>query len=140
MFESIIKAALSFCQEQLGIEDVSIVDSVEIPKGTLIAYIDIKLNGTKSFRVYVMAQKAFVQHVAKVFFDEDDSDEETIKDMLLECTNLIVGSAKVIASKEGFDFTITTPKFADSQEIQLSTQSVYLKSDIGDLFVSMEEK
>ena len=56
--------------------------------------------------------KNFIQRISKLFLEEDDSDEETLIDMLLETTNLIVGSAKVIAEESNENtYTINTPHF-----------------------------
>jgi hypothetical protein len=53
-----------------------------------------------------------MQRVSKLFLEEDESDEETLKDMMLETANLIIGSAKVIAQeKSDTPYTIGTPKF-----------------------------
>lgn len=53
-----------------------------------------------------------MQRISKVFLEEDNSDEETLIDMALETTNLIVGSAKVIAEEADENpYTINTPHF-----------------------------
>ena len=109
MLETIVEAASSFCKEQLGAEDVKVKDVNDFRSGALVAYIDIELSETNRYRAYLAAEKDFVQFVAKVFLEEETSDDETIMDMAMECTNLIVGSAKVIASENGLNFTISTP-------------------------------
>ena len=116
MLESITQAAENFCMHQLGAA-VTIEESKEIEDGALLAYIDIKEETGSNFRVYLIAQKEFVQFVAEVFLDETQSDEATIKDMALECTNLIVGSAKVIAEQNGVHFNISTPKLQDAMKM-----------------------
>ena len=61
-------------------------------------------------------------------------------DVVLECTNLIVGSAKVIASAKGIDFTIATPKLSEDGGVQLNyIQSVQLDCSQGSLFIAMDE-
>ena len=109
MLRTIIEAASNFCKEQLGAEKIELHEAKQLEGGALVAYIDIETQQNGNYRAYLAAEKEFVQYVAQVFLEEDDSDEETIMDMALECTNLIVGSAKVIASKNGVDFTISTP-------------------------------
>ena len=109
MLQTIVEAAASFCKEQLGVENVEVKELTDFQSGALVAYIDIETENSHKYRAYLAAEKEFVQFVAKVFLEEETSDEETIMDMAMECTNLIVGSAKVIASKNGLSFTIATP-------------------------------
>jgi hypothetical protein len=78
---------------------------------TLIAYIDIDRHDTKKYRVYLACNLSFVQKISKIFLHEDIYDEETLIDMVLETTNLIVGSAKVIAETSQDAYTINTPHF-----------------------------
>ncbi|MBL0707522.1 MAG: chemotaxis protein CheX [Sulfurimonas sp.] len=110
MLKSIIKATENFCIHQIRTPH-TIKEGISKNK-TLIAYIDIEENSGKIYRVYIASEMGFIQRVSKLFLDEEDSDEETLIDMTLETTNLIVGSAKVIAIKEERNpFTIKTPHF-----------------------------
>lgn len=109
MLTTIIKATQNFCTHQVNL-DSSIHDGAS-KKRTLIAYIDIEINNTKKSRVYIACDENFVQKISKIFLDEDKSDEETLIDMALETTNLIVGSAKVIAEASDNPYTIKTPFF-----------------------------
>jgi len=110
MLETIKQAAENFCTHQ--IQETCKVDDGTTRKETLIAYIDVTTNGANSYRVYMASDKAFMQKVAKLFLEEDESDNETLKDMTLETANLIIGSAKVLAEDDTENaFTIATPKF-----------------------------
>jgi len=109
MLDTIKEAAENFCIHQIR-EPHELKDG-STQKRTLIAYIDIDTQDSKRHRVYIASDKEFMQKVAKLFLEEDQSDEETLKDMTLETTNLIVGSAKVIAQKSEDPYTIGTPKF-----------------------------
>lgn len=109
MFNTIIKAAENFCIHQIR-DEYSINDDFEKSR-TLIAYIDIETNSGEKHRVYLSADKAFVQKVSSVFLEEDESDDETLQDMLLETTNLIIGSAKVLAEESEEPYCIHTPFF-----------------------------
>ena len=95
MLSTILKAAENFCIHQIRLPHK--VHSDFIKMRTLIAYIDIDLLGGSKHRVYLSADEAFMQRVSRIFLEEDESDEETLIDMALETTNLIVGSAKVLA-------------------------------------------
>ncbi len=110
MLETIIKASENFCAHQIRLP-YELKDSASKER-TLIAYIDIDKEDNTKHRVYLAANHKFVQRVTKIFLEEDESDEETLIDMMLETVNLIVGSAKVIAEELGKDqYTINTPHF-----------------------------
>lgn len=110
MLKSIIKASENFCIHQIR-QPHEINDGATQTR-TLIAYIDIDTLDSKKFRVYIASEHGFIQKVSKLFLEEDESDEETLIDMLLETANLIVGSAKVIAEEENVNpYTINTPFF-----------------------------
>ncbi len=109
MLQTIIEAAKNFCKDQLGADRHEVSEKTDFQSGALVAYIDIETTQGEKYRAYLAAKRDFVQFVAKTFLEEEQSDEETIMDMAMECTNLIVGSAKVIASEKGMEFTISTP-------------------------------
>jgi len=109
MFNTIIEATQNFCIHQMRDEFV-ITDNINKER-TLIAYIDIDAFDGQKHRVYLSAEKSFVQKVSMVFLEEEQSDEETLQDMLLETTNLIVGSAKVLAEGSNEPYNINTPFF-----------------------------
>jgi CheY-specific phosphatase CheX len=110
MLKNIIIAAENFCVHQIR-EEHSLNDSLPKTK-TLIAYIDIEANDSKKYRVYIATEHGFAQRVSKIYLEEDESDEETLIDMVLELANLIIGSAKVLAESEGKNpFSISTPNF-----------------------------
>jgi len=112
MLSTISKALENFCIHQLGTQ-CTIDDGVS-KKRTLIAYIDIDTKSNQNYRVYIASDKNFIQRVSQLFLEEDESDEETLIDMALETTNLVVGSAKVIAEELDIDsYTIQTPHFLE---------------------------
>lgn len=110
MLRTIQEASENFCIHQIRLQPTLHVGVSK--KIVLIAYIDINAQDSKTHRVYIASEKAFMQRVSKVFLEEDESDEETLIDMTLETANLIVGSAKVIAQEESSHlYTINTPYF-----------------------------
>ncbi len=109
MFNTILKATENFCIHQIRCE-YSVADEINKDR-TLIAYIDIDADNGSKYRIYLSADKEFVQKVSFVFLEEDQSDDETLQDMLLETTNLIVGSAKVLAEESDESYNIKTPFF-----------------------------
>jgi len=122
MLNIIEKATENFCTHQLGISCAK-KESFHLNKRTLIAYIDVNIDN-KVYRVYVAPDEKCVQNIALLFLDEDHSDEETLQDMTLETTNLIVGSAKVIAQESGHSFEIETPFFEKIGEFDLPYDSI----------------
>lgn len=131
MLQSIEEAAENFCIHQ--IRQPYRVENGALKTRTLIAFIDINAKDTKSYRVYVAATKSLTQQVSKIFLEEDESDEETLQDMLLEMTNLIVGSAKVIAQeRDEQSFNIGTPYFEKFDTFDLEhddAKSFYIAED-----------
>lgn len=110
MLNIIIEASENFCIHQIRVP-CEIVDDVSEMR-TVIASIDIELLGGKKQRVYIGATLDFAQRVATALLEEDESDEETLVDMVLETANLIVGSAKVLSQREPqHAFTLQTPNF-----------------------------
>ena len=111
MLTTIIEASKNFCIHQIRIPH-EVHDNI-LKDRTLIAYIDIEmLSDLKKHRVYLGATQGFTQRISTLFLEEDDCDEETLIDVILETANLIVGSAKVIAEEEDKNpFIIKTPHF-----------------------------
>lgn len=110
MLTTIIEASENFCTHQIQTPHTLSDDIIQTR--TLIAYIDIDTLSGEKHRVYIASDANFMQRISKLFLEEDESDEETLMDMALETTNLIVGSAKVIAEETNNEsYTIGTPYF-----------------------------
>lgn len=109
MLSTIVEATQNFCIHQIRIPH-NTHDDISKTR-TLIAYIDIELQSGNKHRVYISADADFIQRVSKIFLEEDESDEETLIDMILETTNMIVGSAKVLAEDSQSPYCISTPFF-----------------------------
>lgn len=108
MFNAIIEALENFCIHQMRVP-YELNDTISKMR-TIIAYIDITAQREVSYRIYLGAMPSFAQRVATTLLEEDESDEETLIDMMLESANLVVGSAKVISSQRCNDScTISTP-------------------------------
>jgi chemotaxis protein CheY-P-specific phosphatase CheC len=122
MLDTIIKAAENFCIHQMN-EPHELQDLVT-KKRTLIAYIDIDTQEKKKYRVYIASDLSFAQKVSQLFLEEDESDEETLKDMILETANLIIGSAKVIAEDmHKNQYVISTPIFEKIGQFDLEVDA-----------------
>ena len=138
MLTTIEKATQNFCIHQIR-EDHTTREGVS-DKRTLIAYIDINAENGTRYRVYIASDEAFMQRISLLFLEEQQSDEETLKDMTLETANLIIGSAKVIASKKDLEFTISTPKIERVEQFTHTyEEGVLLICHESHLFVALEK-
>lgn len=139
MLSTIIKASENFCIHQIR-EPYEVNDGIT-QKRTLIAYIDITTNDDKSHRVYLACESSFTQRVSKLFLEEDESDEDTLIDMALETTNLIVGSAKVIAEElDENPYTISTPHFEKIDSFDFAyDEAKTIKVDNDEFIIAIKE-
>lgn len=139
MLKTIIEASENFCIHQ--IRSPHKLNDGDTKKRTLIAYIDIEASDGTKHRVYIASQTGFMQRISKLFLDEDKSDEETLIDMTLETTNLIVGSAKVIAEEANENpYTIATPHFIKLDIFDLEyDQYKIIKIENDELIIAIKE-
>jgi hypothetical protein len=138
MLPIIVHAAENFCLHQLRLPYQRISTSTK--KRTLLAYIDIEAHDGTFHRVYIGCDDTLMQIIAETFLGEEESDEQTLIDMLLETTNMIVGSAKVLA-EESYEtsMSIMTPFFvsdgiseSDAEEIQ------HLEVETGEMMIALK--
>ncbi|MCF6330181.1 MAG: chemotaxis protein CheX [Sulfurimonas sp.] len=122
MISTIIQAAENFCVHQIRQPHSTHNDINEAR--TLIAYIDINTLNSEKYRIYLSADVGFIQRISFIFLEEEQSDEETLIDMLLETVNLIVGSAKVLAENSDNPYTIATPNFEKNGVFDLEYDEV----------------
>lgn len=116
MLPIIVEAATNFCIHQIRLPyDVK---DAAAKKRTLFAYIDIETTNGEIHRAYIGCDPMLIQTIAEIFLGEDESDEQTLADMLLETTNMIVGSAKVLAG-ELYETTISiaTPFLLPGEDV-----------------------
>jgi hypothetical protein len=139
MLTTIEKATENFCVHQIRVKH-TISDGIS-NKSTLISYIDIDAENGKKYRVYIASDKAFMQRVSTLFLEEEHSDEETLIDMALETTNLIVGSAKVLSEEESKNpYVINTPHFEKFDQFDFeydSAKTVTIEDD--ELTIAIKE-
>ena len=113
MFKSIISATENFLIHQIRAPYKIVVEIAN--SKVILTSIDIQIQNEFKYRVYLACESALIQEVTKIFLEQDESDKETLIDMALETTNLIIGSAKVIEEKENQNqCTIATPKLEKS--------------------------
>jgi CheY-specific phosphatase CheX len=139
MLDSIIKASQDFCIHQIKMPH-EVHDNISNMR-TLIAYIDIETMNKATHRVYLCATHNFAQRVSTILLEEDDSDEETLINMVLEITNQIVGRAKVIAQEEDeYQFNINTPYFEKIDNINFDyDQAKSIKIEEDEMIIAIKE-
>ncbi|MEA2112137.1 MAG: chemotaxis protein CheX [Campylobacterota bacterium] len=107
MIEYISTATENFFQHQMGTTCQRIDHNDKLR--TVIAYIDINSSINTKHRIYIAMQEALLQQIIELFLGEENSDERTLTEMSLETSNMIIGSAKVLAEGSNSEFTIETP-------------------------------
>lgn len=118
MISLIIEAAENFLHNQIELktERAEKIDSLTQMR-TVIASIDVKMDDGEIRSVYLGFNEALIKEIVSVYLMEDDADDQTMQDMALESTNMIVGSAKVLAEEAQKEhFMITTPTFKAIEE------------------------
>jgi CheY-specific phosphatase CheX len=142
MIATIVQSAVNFCKHQLTKECTVLQKAPHIPK-IFIASIEI-LQNDKTYDVLIGIEKGLLQTICELFLFEEESDDACLQDMLLETTNMIVGSAKTLAQKEkrGHKFTIATPTFIGYSTLPATTymQQTALQVDAAHLFIAIKEK
>lgn len=118
MLTYILKAAENFCIHQIRLPHQIIL---ELPKKrTLIAYLDIEAHDGEKFRTYIGCDETLLHCISEIFLGEEIFDTETLHDMLLETTNMIIGNAKVLCEESSCNpFSISTPHFSQEDHNSL---------------------
>jgi hypothetical protein len=139
MLNIIIEAAENFCIHQIRVPHKIYDEAAQMR--TLIAYIDIETISLKKYRVYLAASLGSAQRVAMALLEEDESDEETLIDMMLETTNLIVGSAKVLAQDTTqHAYNMHTPHFEKAGSFDLECDLIkVLKIENDEMIIAIKE-
>ncbi|MFA5232908.1 MAG: chemotaxis protein CheX [Sulfurimonas sp.] len=139
MLNIIIEASKNFCIHQIRAPH-EIVDNLTQMR-TLIAYIDIETLNGKKHRIYIGATPSFAQRISTLLLEEDESDEDTLIDMTLETTNLIVGSAKVLAQDASeYAYTMSTPHFEKIDNFDFAyDQAKVLRVENDEMIIAIKE-
>ena len=138
MIRSIETAAKNFCMHQLNMKCSS--NQKYDGMKTFIAYIDIIVNTSDKYRVFLAANEAFIQSVAKLFLEEEKSDEETLQDMTLETANLIIGSAKVLSQESENPYDIGIPFFKGVTSFNINYDEIVILSNAtSELIIAIKE-
>ncbi len=118
MFNTVLEALENFCIHQMRVP-YELSDEISKMR-TIIAYIDITAQRSVAYRVYLAAMPSFAQRVAAVLLEEEQSDEDTLIDMMLESANLVVGSAKVLSNERCNEkCSISTPLYHKIDDFDL---------------------
>lgn len=139
MLPIIVEAATNFCIHQIQLPYSMSASSSK--KRTLLAYIDIETTKGEMHRAYIGCDENLIQTIATIFLGEENSDEETLIDMLLETTNMIVGNAKVLAGElYQTAMTISTPFILSQEEIEHLTidEQQRIGVDGGEMMIGLQ--
>jgi len=138
MLNSVQTAAENFCIHQMGIECKSV--NAVIDEKMYVAYIDVSVKDEVNYRIYLAASSSFIQSVTTLFLEEEDSDDETLKDMMLETANLVIGSAKVLAEGSEQPYEIATPNFEGITAFTFAYDEIAtLSNDKNSLTIAVKE-
>ncbi len=110
------------------------IDSAQNDTGYYASSIEVTM-GRQNRTVTIYSEKELLKNIAEVLLFEENPDEETVVDLNNELANLIIGHSKVIASDDGYDFVIATPKFLSSDE--KAAGSLCFRSDMGTLVIGL---
>lgn len=138
MLAILVQAAENFCLHQLRLPFERITDLS--PTRTLLAYIDIEAEDGSFQRAYIGCDNILIQTITETFLGEDESDEQTRMDMLLETTNMIVGSAKVLA-QESYErsIRIMTPFIASDDVNEHDLEEIeHLSIENGKMIIALK--
>lgn len=138
MIETIIKSAVSFCEHQLA--KTCTKEEGLCLESLFIADIDMFNNKNKA-QISVGITKPMLQYINLIFLDEHDSDTEELINMLLEVTNMIIGSAKVlIQNEQNSEYFIGLPSFKEYGTMACeSDQAVTFRSDCGSIVICIKD-
>ncbi len=115
MISTIVEAAENFLHNQIELKTEKTDELTQVR--TVIASIDVKMDDGEMKTVYLGFNEALIKEIVSVYLFEDDADDQTMQEMALESTNMIVGSAKVLAQQADKEhFMITTPEFKAIEE------------------------
>ncbi len=124
MISIIIEAAENFLHNQIELETKRVDELSQMR--TVVASIGVKMDDGEVKSVYLGYNVALLSQIVSVYLMEDEADEQTMIDMALEATNMIVGSAKVLAEEaEKEHFMITTPTFERIEDFDCCECSEY---------------
>jgi Chemotaxis phosphatase CheX len=138
MLPIIIEAAENFCLHQIRLPYQ--VDASAGMMRTLLAYIDIEAEDGSAHRAFIGCDSYLIQMIAEIFLGEESSDEETLIDMLLETTNMIVGSAKVLASEiYNTSMKIKTPFFLPDGDMDADEENIsFIGVENGQMMIAIK--
>lgn len=137
MLSIVVQAAENFCFHQIRLP-YRLLDTVE-EIGTFLAFIDVQ-DDEGSTRVYVGCNSKMLQIISRIFLEEDESDHETLSDMLLETANMIIGSAKVLAEElHDLSVTIATPFHISADEARFDAENMqFIEVSDGTMMVALK--
>lgn len=133
MIKYIEKAAKHFIEHQIRVEYTE-PNSFSSTKN-ISTYIEIEIESLSN-KVFITYNKELLQQIATIYIMEENCDDTTLTEMALETTNMIVGSAKTIASEDECHFNIKTPFLQDQEPLQ---DGVTLSVNGNELYIQVKD-
>lgn len=136
MIKYLQTAAENFAQHQIREEFT--ISNKQNDLRTVIAYIDTEHEDGRTIRAFVCVEEALLKKIAELLLMEEVEDKETLCEMALETSNLIIGSAKVLAAdKNDYHFNIATPHQCTES---IGEYDDYFTLEVGSSFISIYTK
>lgn len=138
MLDIISKATENFIIHQIRKEFT--VDTVEKKQTSYKCQIDLQnSNGDITHHVYLYYNEPMLKELSEVFLGEIEDDETALTELAQEATNMIVGSAKTLASEDfDVDFSIGIPTFI-SKKAQKMKKGILFAIDNKTISIEIEE-
>lgn len=137
MLPIIIEAAENFCVHQIRLPYEFSAKSESVR--TLLAYIEIESSDESIYKIFIGCNLELIRMITEIFLGESDENEETQKNMLLETANMIIGSAKVMASdKYNLVMKMATPFLADFDNVNFD-ESTHIKIENGEMLIAIRK-
>lgn len=133
MIEYIKKAAEHFIEHQIRAK-YSEPNSFS-STNNISTYIETDLDSFTN-RVSITYNKELLQQIATIYIMEENCNDTTLSEMALETTNMIVGSAKTLASEDECHFNIKTPFLQEATALQ---NGVTLAVNGNELYIHVED-
>lgn len=127
------KAAKQFIEHQIKVECTQ-PDSFS-STNNISTYIETVSDSLTS-KVSITYNKELLQQIATIYIMEEKCNDATLSEMALETTNMIVGSAKTLASEDECHFNIKIPFLQESAPLQ---DRLTLAANGHELFIHLED-
>jgi hypothetical protein len=122
MINFIIEASKNFVTHQMREKAEKSNIKIETKNDSIYTFIDVNYLGS-SLQVHINYEKNVLSQITLLMLGEEDDSLESLTEMALETTNMLVGSAKVLAEESSQSCTISTPHKSDKTTFENINQN-----------------